>query len=191
MTLSPMLAIALLLLTPGPTNILLAIAGATGAPRQNVPLLLAGCLGYLVTIIPLVAFAGPLLAEHPLLASVLKLTSAAWVTLLAIKLWFTPLTELSETGLVTARQMFVTTMLNPKALIFGIAILPNGGFIETLPRLGIFAVIVLLVSALWLSAGASVLRFASRRFPCLFCRVASSFLMAFAVSLAASSLGWV
>lgn len=191
MTLSLMLAIALLLLTPGPTNILLAIAGATGTSRQSVPLLLAGCLGYLVTIIPLVAFAGPLLAEHPLLASVLKLTSAAWVTLLAIKLWFTPLTELSETGLVTARQMFVTTMLNPKALIFGIAILPNGGFIETLPRLGIFTAIVLVVSVLWLSAGASVLRFASRRFPCLFCRVASSFLMTFAVSLAASSLGWV
>lgn len=191
MTASLMLAIALLLLTPGPTNTLLAIGGASAGFRRNLPLILAENLGYLATIVPLVAFAGPLLAEHPMAASVLKLCSAAWVTLMAMKLWVTPLGEITARGFVTFRQVFVTTLLNPKALIFGIALLPNGSFVETLPRLGIFAMIVAVVAAFWLSAGASILRFASRRFPCLFCRVAASFLMAFAVSLAGSSLGWL
>lgn len=191
MTASLMLAIALLLLTPGPTNTLLAIGGASVGFRRSLRLILAENLGYLVTIVPLVAFAGPFLAEHPMAASVLKLCSAAWVTVLAMKLWVTPLGEVSGSHLITFRQVFVTTMLNPKALIFGIALLPNGTFLDTLPRLGIFAMIVAVVATFWLSAGASILRFASRRFPCLFCRVAASFLMAFAVSLAGSSLGWI
>ncbi len=188
---SLMLAITLLLLTPGPTNTLLAIGGASAGFRRSLPLILAENLGYLVTIVPLVAFAGPFLADHPIAASVLKLCSAAWVTLLAMKLWVTPLGELTERGLITFQQVFITTMLNPKALIFGIALLPNGSLVETLPRLGIFAMIVAVVAVFWLTAGASILRFASQRFPCLFCRVAASFLMAFAVSLAGSSLGWL
>lgn len=191
MTASLMLAIALLLLTPGPTNTLLAIGGASAGFRRSLPLILAENLGYLVTIVPLVAFAGPFLAGHPVAASVLKLCSAAWVTMLALKLWVTPLGEVGERALVTFRQVFVTTMLNPKALIFGIVLLPAATFAETLPRLGVFAVIVAFVASFWLSAGASILRLASRRFPCLFCRVAASFLMAFAISLAGSSLGWI
>ena len=191
MTLSLLMAIALLLLTPGPTNTLLAISGASVGFRRSLPLIIAENLGYMVTIVPLVAFAGPFLADHPVAASILKLCSAAWVTILAIKLWFTPITDVEANSLVTFRQVFVTTMLNPKALIFGIVLLPNGGLVETLPRLGIFALTVVVIASLWLSAGASVLRIASRRFPCLFCRVAASFLMAFAVSLAGSSLGWV
>lgn len=191
MTASLTLAIFMLLLTPGPTNTLLAIAGASGGFRRSLPLILAENLGYMITIVPLVAFAGPLLADHPVAASVLKLCSAAWVTLLALKLWTTPLGAVEEHGLVTFRQVFVTTMLNPKALIFGIVLLPDGGLAQTFPRLAAFAVIVALVASLWLSTGASVLRLASRRFPSLFCRVAASFLMVFAVSLAGSSLGWI
>lgn len=191
MTAKLALAVFLLLLTPGPTNTLLAIAGASGGFRRSLPLILAENLGYMITIIPLVAFAGPILADHPLVASILKLCSAAWVTVLALKLWVTPLGEVEERSLVTFRQVFVTTMLNPKALIFGIVLLPNGGLMQTLPRLAVFALIVAAVAAFWLSAGATILRFASRRFPCLFCRIAASFLMAFAVSLAGSSLGWI
>lgn len=191
MTASLMLAITLLLLTPGPTNTLLAIAGADAGFRRSLPLILAENLGYLVTIVPLVAFAGPFLADHPMATNMLKLCSAVWVTLLAMKLWVTPLGQITERGLVTVRQVFMTTVLNPKALIFGIVLLPNGSFVHTLPRLGIFAIIVAIVAMFWLSAGAAVLRLASRRFPCLFCRVAASFLMAFAISLAGSSLGWL
>lgn len=191
MTASLTLAVFMLLLTPGPTNTLLAIAGASGGFRRSTPLIAAENLGYLITIVPLVAFAGPFLADHPVAASVLKLCSAAWITLLALKLWVTPLGAVEERSLITFRQVFVTTMLNPKALIFGIALLPNGGLVQTLPRLAVFAVIVAVVASFWLSAGASILRLASRRFPSLFCRVAASFLMVFAVSLAGSSLGWI
>ncbi|MCX8998011.1 LysE family transporter [Rhizobiaceae bacterium BDR2-2] len=191
MTASLTMAIFLLLLTPGPTNTLLAVGGASAGFRRSLPLILAENLGYMVTIVPLVAFAGPFLDGHPVAASALKLCSAVWVTLLALKLWVTPLGEAGETGLVTFRQVFVTTMLNPKALIFGIVLLPNGEFLQTLPRLVVFAGIVAVVAAFWLSAGASILRLASRRFPSLFCRVAAAFLMVFALSLAGSSFGLI
>ncbi len=192
MTASLVLAVFMLLITPGPTNTLLAIAGASGGFRRSLPLILAENLGYLVTLIPLVAFAGPLLADHPVAATLLKLCSAAWVTMLAMKLWVTPLGAVEmERGVISFRQVFITTMLNPKALIFGIVLLPNGGLLETAPRLFAFAAIVAVVASFWLSAGASLLRLASRRFPCLFCRVAASFLLAFAVGLAGSSLGLI
>jgi threonine/homoserine/homoserine lactone efflux protein len=186
-------AVFLLLLTPGPTNTLLAIAGASAGVRRSLPLIGAEAGGYLITITPLVTFAGPYLAAHPLAASVIKLCSALWVLLLAIRFWTAPTaTAGTSSSLVTFRQVFVTTVLNPKALIFGLVLVPHGTLATVLPWLGLFVLIVVSAACIWLSIGAAILYpKRSGQFPPLLSRIAAGAMLLFSASLAGSSLGLI
>jgi threonine/homoserine/homoserine lactone efflux protein len=185
-----MTAVFLLLLTPGPTNTLLAVAGGSAGFRRSLHLIAAEAAGYLLTIVPLATFAGPYLATHPTAASAIKLCSAVWVLLLAAKLWTNSPAGIGA-PLVTFRQVFVTTVLNPKALIFGLVLLPHGSLQAMLPWLGMFLAIVLTVACLWLSSGATLIRRANGEFPPLLRRIAASLLLCFAAGLAGSSLGLI
>ncbi|MBB5986976.1 LysE family translocator [Sphingobium lignivorans] len=113
------LAIWALLLTPGPTNTLLALSGAQRGVRASLPLIPAELCGYLLVILPLSAGGPLLLTSFPVLATVIKLSAAAWVMYLAMRLWQPVLASRASYD-VTARQVFCTTLLNPKALIFGL-----------------------------------------------------------------------
>ena len=139
--------------------------------RQRPPVI---CL----TIVPLATFAGPYLAAHPTAASAIKLCSAVWVLLLAARLWTNSPAGIGA-PLVTFRQVFVTTVLNPKALIFGLVLLPHGSLQAMLPWLGMFLMIVLTVACLWLSSGATLIRRANGEFPPLLRRIAASLLLCF------------
>jgi hypothetical protein len=68
-------AVLALLLAPGPTNTLMALAGA----QAGFGLLPVELLGYLTTILPLTWLGAPLLARWPVLATGLKVLAAAWV----------------------------------------------------------------------------------------------------------------
>ena len=185
-------AVLVLLLTPGPTNTLLAVGGASAGFRRSLPLIMAEASGYLLTITPLVTFAGPYLAAHPLAASAIKLCSAVWVLLLAIRLWTTPPATAGDFSLVTFRQVFITTVLNPKALIFGLVLIPHGPLAAVLPWLGLFIILVVSAACIWLSAGAAILyRKRDAGFPPLLSRIAASVMLVFAASLAGSSLGLI
>lgn len=186
-------AVFLLLLTPGPTNTLLAVAGASSGFRRSLPLIGAEAGGYLLTITPLVTFAGPYLAAHPLVASVIKLCSALWVQLLAIRLWTAPSAAAGTSpSLITFRQVFVTTALNPKALIFGLVLVPHGTLATVLPWLGLFVLIVGSAACMWLSIGVAVLSpKRNGQFPRLLSRIAASAMLLFSASLAGSSLGLI
>lgn len=186
-------AVLALLLTPGPTNTLLAVGGASAGFRRSLPLILAEASGYLLTITPLVTFAGPYLAAHPLAASAIKLCSAVWVLLLAIRLWTTPPAAAGTSpSLVTFRQVFITTVLNPKALIFGLVLVPHGTLANVVPWLGLFVILVVSAASIWLSAGAAILyRQRDAGFPPLLSRIAASVMLLFAASLAGSSLGLI
>ncbi len=122
-----------LLLTPGPTNTLLAVSGAARGLKASLPLIGAELGGYLTTILPLVFLAAPLLADQPLAALLIKLASTLWVLLLAARLWTRP-PSTSKPGAVTAASVYGTTVLNPKALIIGLALIPaaSPGSLETL-----------------------------------------------------------
>lgn len=186
-------AVLALLLTPGPTNTLLAVGGASAGFRRSLPLILAEVSGYLLTITPLVTFAGPYLAAHPLAASAIKLCSAVWVLLLAFRLWTAPpATDGVSPSLVTFRQVFITTVLNPKALIFGLVLIPHGTLPAVLPWLGLFVVMVVSAACTWLTAGAAIIyRKRNGQFPPLLTRIAASAMLLFAASLAGSSLGLI
>jgi threonine/homoserine/homoserine lactone efflux protein len=91
-------------------------------------------------------------AWPPLLRAV-PVAAAVWVMYLAVALWRAPVAHAVH-GAVTARQVFVTTMLNPKALIFGLVLLPPGRAAAFPLHLAIFAVSVLAVAAIWAGGGA-------------------------------------
>lgn len=190
------LAVLLLLLTPGPTNTLLAVSGAARGVKASLPLIGAELGGYLTAILPLVFLAAPLLADQPVVALLVKLVSTLWVLILAARLWIRPLFA-SQPGAVTAASVYGTTLLNPKGLIVGLVLVPTAGtgtveaLAAPLPYLAAFSMLVVCVATCWLSFGAAILGRLARTNPLLFGRIAASFLVVFALSLAGRAIGLI
>ncbi len=143
------LAILALLLTPGPTNTLLFLAGAGGGLGRAMRLIPAELAGYLAAVVPLALAGAPLLAALPGARDAVAVAAGLWVAWLAFRLWSPP-RDAAPAG-VSARAVLVTTLLNPKGLIFGLVLVPAAP--DTATGLGLFAVLVAGVAALWGAAG--------------------------------------
>lgn len=137
-----------LLLAPGPTNTLMGIAGARGGLGASARLLPAELAGYLTTILPLTWLGAELLARFPSASVSLKVVAAIWVMALAVRLWRMPADPQNDSG-VTSGRVYLTTVLNPKALIFGLVLFPAPADSQFLPRLAAFCVMVVAVAMLW------------------------------------------
>lgn len=137
-------AILALLLTPGPTNTLLTVGAAARGFRSSLPLLVGELAGYLVVVVPLATIAASLLEGRPALANALRLAAALWVLYLAVRLWrVSAVQENSNTSSpVTVGQVFLTTVLNPKAPIIGLVIMPHGTLAQIAPAIGLFSLLV-------------------------------------------------
>lgn len=146
-----------LLLTPGPTNTLLALSGAEAGFRRSLVLIPAEALAYLSVVIPLATVGRDLLETWPAASGVIKLAAAAWIMLLAVRLW-SPVQVDTPHRAVTARRVMVTTLLNPKGLVFGLVLLPAWSSPLFLPHMMLFCVAILLVSLAWIVAGSGVTR---------------------------------
>ncbi|MES2550073.1 MAG: hypothetical protein V4630_10300 [Pseudomonadota bacterium] len=181
------LAILLLLLTPGPTNSLVLVAAAERGWAGAMRLVPAELAGYFLSVLPLTLIGATLLADHAGVQRGVTLVAALWVAVLAVRLW-QPLASVAG-GTVGARTLFVTTALNPKALIFGLVLLPSPDRLGL--NLALFAGLVVLVAALW-AAGGAVLRSGGVGQPrALFVlrRLASVWLAAISVMLVARDIG--
>ena len=75
-------AVLALLLSPGPTNVLMALAGAQGGWRRVLLFVPAALAGYLAVVVPLAWLGAEMLGRWPLLAVGLKLAAAGWVMVL-------------------------------------------------------------------------------------------------------------
>ncbi len=146
------LAVLALLLAPGPTNTLMGVAGARHGPGRVLRLLPAELAGYLTVILPLAFLGAPLLAAAPVLASLLKLASALWVAVLALRLWRVR-AGAAAAAVVTARRIYATTLLNPKALVFGLVLLPGPQDAAFPARLALFGLMVGAAALVWGGAG--------------------------------------
>lgn len=154
MTLSAFLSAVLgLLLTPGPTNTLMGLAGASGGLRRAMRLIPAEVAGYLTMILPLAFVGHELLARYPQAGHAVTLAAAAWVMVLAVKLWGRGSLGLAG-GAVTARRVYATTVLNPKALIIGLVLLPAPVAAEFWFHVGLFCATAAMVALIWGGAGA-------------------------------------
>lgn len=158
------LAVLAVLGTPGPTNSLLATAGATAGLRRSLPLILAEAAGYTLAILTIGLLLGPVMAGAPLLATALRLAVGAYLLLLAVRLWRRGGAALATGAVITPRQVFVTTLLNPKAIVFALGILPFGAGQGVWPpyMLGFLALLTAVATA-WISAGALLGAAAGRR----------------------------
>lgn len=181
-------AILALLLTPGPTNTLLTVGAATRGLRVSLPLLAGELFGYLAVVVPLATVAASLLEGRPALAAGLRVVAACWVLFLAVRLWRVSSVQKvrHEVSPVTIGQVFLTTILNPKAPIIGLVIMPHGTLTEIAPALGLLSLLVLGAGTSFLMLG-SLVGQAPVLSPRLIYRVAAVFLVVFSIGLAGSA----
>lgn len=152
--------VATILMTPGPTNTLLAASGVQIGIFRSLLLIPAELLGYCYAI----SFWGLFLnfadSTWPALQSILQFLSAGYMVWLAIKLWKSANIRLqSEKNLIGFRQLFFATLLNPKALLFAVAIFPKATWDSAtnyLTVLGSFSVVLVPIAALWLTFGSAL-----------------------------------
>ncbi|NHB77457.1 LysE family translocator [Rhodobacter calidifons] len=181
------LAVLLLLLTPGPSNSLMLVAGAERGWARALRLIPAELAGYLLCVLPLALAGAAVLDGQDGLRSLVTLAAGIWVAALAARLWRLPAIGAAGPA-VDARALFVTTALNPKALIFGLVLLPSPDRLAA--NLALFAGLVVLVAALWAAFGA-LLRQGSGQPRAMFVlrRLASVWLAAISVVLIARGVG--
>ena len=117
--------VAAILLTPGPTNTLLASSGVQVGLKKSLQLIPAEAFGYLIAISCWGYLIGSIAHHLPILPMILKLLSAGYIIFLAIKLWRTSTLEQNLfSPTIRAYELFMATLLNPKALLFASAIFP-------------------------------------------------------------------
>ena len=145
------LALFALLLTPGPTNTLIALAGAERGWRGALRLTPYEIAAYALVTIPLAILGSRLPTDQSALRHAVTLLAAVWVGYLAIRLWRIPTGDATGATGSGALRLFTTTLCNPKGLIIGLVLLPSQ------PDLGWAAVgfmlILLAVSAFWAVIG--------------------------------------
>ena len=149
------LAVLAVLGTPGPTNTLLATAGATAGVRRSLPLVPAEAAGYSISVLALGLVLGPAVAGAPALAGALRAAVGAYLLLLAVRLWRGGRAALATGALVTPAQVFLTTLLNPKAIVFALGIMPFGAP-RVWPYLLGFLLLLVSVATGWIAAGAAL-----------------------------------
>lgn len=143
--------IAALLLAPGPTNTLMGLQGARRGLGGVLRLVPAEIAGYLTAVLPLVWLGQDALAAWPAAASALKIAAAGWVLLLAWRLW--GVDAAGQDGAITTGRVYLTTMLNPKALVFGLVFLPRFGDPAVALRLAAFVGLVTMAALVWGASG--------------------------------------
>ncbi len=156
------LAVLTILGTPGPTNSLLATSGATLGIRRSLVLIPAEAAGYSVAILTLGLVLGPVVAASPVLATTLRVVVGLYLLLLAVRLWRHGGLIQPGQALVTPRQVFVTTLLNPKAIVFALGVVPFGAP-AVWPYLLGFLLMLGAVAFCWIALGAALGGVAGRR----------------------------
>lgn len=117
-------AALVLLATPGPTNMLLWASGASVGVRQSLALLPGELVGYFSAIAVITIILGPVIAAVPILERLFALTAAIYICWLAVVLWRKPKQSSHDATTIRPQQVFLVTLLNPKAFIFAFTILP-------------------------------------------------------------------
>jgi len=155
-----LLSSALVLLTPGPTNTLLAAAGLGRGWRDARPLILFELMGYLIAI----SGWGILLASigkyYPWVSVAVRVVCSGYLLYVAVKMWMsTEKPPIARSQTIGPGTVLVTTVLNPKGLLFASTIFPPQAF-EHLQgyaiAMALFACVVLPIGMVWVMLGALI-----------------------------------
>jgi threonine/homoserine/homoserine lactone efflux protein len=179
------LLVLALLAVPGPTNTLLAGSGAMRGVLRSLPLLLGELLGYNVSIATLRATLGAVVSQASGAQTLLTWAIAAYLVFLAVRLWRVSPTE--SASAFTIRRVFLTTLLNPKGLIFALFIFPP----QPSPiavHTAAFSMMVVAVGALWIMVGSLVTQLTRARYTFVAPRICAVALAVFAMVVASGFL---
>ncbi|MER8376310.1 hypothetical protein [Mesorhizobium sp. M1406] len=181
-----LLALGGLLLTPGPTNILLAFSTVSSGARRTVPMLGAAVLAYMAIILAVAALAALISTGAQIeLRTGVRICAVLWLFWLAYSIWITEDPGV-EVRLVTVRQVFVTTLVNPKATIVALLVQSESMTVQLLTTI---AALVGLAGAAWIVVGLMVRRSGSNLLGQRSLRQVSAICLAgFGIILAGSSL---
>lgn len=146
------LTVLVILGTPGPTNTLLATSGALVGMRRSLPLIGAEVAGYLIAIGCLHALLGPVLAASPAITTLLRVAIGAYLLYAAFELWTRRDVLQGASAGVPASRVFITTLLNPKALVFAFGVIPFAAA-NVAPYVLAFAVFVAVAGLSWIAVG--------------------------------------
>lgn len=172
----------LILLTPGPTNTLLAAAGASGGFRAHLTLPLAEAAGYAAAIAAYVVLAGAL-DSHPTALALMKLVNIGWLALTAARLWRLKAAKDRVAG-APYGTVLLATLLNPKAMLVGVILIPATAADSALVATLAFSALSFLAGLAWVGVGANLPAPMKRHAN----RAAATIVAAFAI-LGAISLG--
>jgi threonine/homoserine/homoserine lactone efflux protein len=153
------LACAAVLFVPGPTNTLLATSGAAGGFRRSLTLPAAELIGYSISIWTLALLVTPIVDASPIVSLVLRGACGAYLIWSAVHLWREGSNALTSIEPVSFQRVLATTLLNPKAALFALVIIPYLGqreFLAAAPYLLGHAAITISASITWIAIGALI-----------------------------------
>ena len=184
-----LLVIATILLTPGPTNTLLASSGISQGLRRSAPLLSFECLGYVCATSLWGLVLNTTMQDYPFVINIIKVVSGLYIARLGLRLWAQAGHDaaLEQMAAVKPSELFVATLLNPKAVIFAMVLFPVQTWLSVsnyAEVMGSFVALVAVIGGLWIALG-SVLMDGRFRWlqPQWFQRLAALTLWGFAVWL--------
>ncbi|OQW35404.1 MAG: multidrug transporter MatE [Nitrospira sp. SG-bin1] len=155
-----MLSTVIVLLTPGPTNTLLAAAGLGQGLWKALPLIAFELVGYLIAISGWGIFLTSIEQYYPWLSNVVRVACSCYLLFVAVKIWIsTGKLPISEEGSIGPATVFMTTMLNPKGLLFASTIFPPHAFDNVqiyLAATVLFMCVVVPIGVAWVALGAVV-----------------------------------
>nr|WP_312824593.1 LysE family transporter [Acinetobacter oleivorans] len=156
------LAMLAVLLIPGPTNALLATAAHSQGLSKAFWLIPMEWLGYAYGISFWAVFIHLAAPIWPALLLILHITSVLYVFWLAFHLWKnTHLRQFSQSHRnIRPRQLFLSTLKNPKALLFAAGIFPAEAWNSPenfLIVFGVFTLILIPAASFWMLFGRALL----------------------------------
>jgi len=177
-------ALLAILLVPGPTNTLLATSGATVGWVRSLPLLLCELIGYETAIVVIRLLMGPVLSRLPNGVRWMHVLAAAYLVVLAVGLWRWRLAQ--ATRAVRAHQVLITTLLNPKAWLIALVLIPLP--VADARYWLVLTPLIPLIGSTWIAFGRLLRRSGSQGLTALIPKAASVTLGAFATILIVSAL---
>ncbi len=187
MLLTPLTLLALVLLAaPGPTNALLAAYGAERGVRHSLLVMMLVPLTYGVAIAAWLALITGLVRFGAILLDICQIVAAVFLISCAIRFWAQQRRSVvPQVG--SPARLVLTTLLNPKALVFATLLVSRGAGVETIAGL---VLVALFTSLGWTMAGEGFRRVAGDRMtPRGLCRVVALSYGAFGLYLAFLGLG--
>ncbi|MCV3736673.1 threonine transporter [Rhizobium sp. TRM96647] len=146
---------SVILLTPGPTNTVLAASGAAFGLSRARLLPLAEAAGYALAISFFAVFAA-LVKDLWWALPALKIVAACWLAYSAVRLWITSPEIKGAVRRGAFARVFLTTLVNPKAMIVGTMMIPQSSPDEMAWRISIFIALSSLAGLGWVALGAAL-----------------------------------